>query len=854
MYLYRSAIILLLGMQAAVCADTPLVRPPAVPLVVHDPFFSIWSCADHLTDDVTRHWTKRSHSLTSLILVDGKPHRLMGAGLAPAMKQISVRVYPTRTVYEFGSPEVRVKLTFLTPALPNELEVLSRPLTYLIWEVAAADGKQHTVTIYFSASAEIAVDNPEQRVVWARQDADNLAALRIGSEDQAVLQSKGDDHRIDWGYLYVAAAKDSSTSAVGLTADCLKSFVAKGDLSQVGEPTMPRAVKDGMPAAAFVLDMGKVGAEAVVRHVMLAYDDEFAINYAGRRLRGFWRKDGVTAGDLLRSAARDYSALRIRCERFDDELLADLTKVGGKDYAQMCSLAYRQCWAGNKLAADSKGQPLLFPKENTSNGCIATVDVIYPMDPMFMLFGSTLAKASLVPVLNYALSERWKLSFAPHDLGTYPIATGQVYGGESVQGNEGDRMPVEECGNMLILLAAIARMDGNAEFAGAYWPAVTRWARYLEAKGFDPENQLCTDDFAGHLAHNTNLSVKAILGIGSYGLLCELRGDGPSAGKYLKLARELADKWPKAADDRDHYRLAFDRPGTWSQKYNLVWDRLLGLNLFAPDVARREVAYYRKMTNRYGVPLDSRKAFTKTDWTLWVATLAKKPDDFQAIITPIMAFLNETKDRVPFSDFYWTQDAKDAGMHARPVIGGVFIKALADGEIWKKWAGRERLHGKDWAPFPRPPRVNEVVATARRAPVTWHYTTQKPAADWYKSDFSPKGWRTGPAGFGTAFTPGSVVRTVWNSADIWTRREFMLPDAPSANLQFLVHHDEDVTIYLNGVLAARATGYTTDYELLRIRPAAQATLKPGKNVIAVHCHQTTGGQYIDAGIVEVTEN
>src|SRR5215467_13286572 len=124
-----------------------------------------------------------------------------------------------------------------------------------------------------------------------------------------------------------------------------------------------------------------------------------------------------------------------------------------------------------------------------------------------------------------------------------------------------------------------------------YWPQLEKWAEYLKAKGFDPENQLCTDDFAGHLAHNVNLSAKAICGLGAFGKLCEMRGDKAKADEYFKIAREFAQRWVKEADDGDHYRLAFDRPGTWSQKYNLMWDRILGLNLFPAEVARKEVDY-----------------------------------------------------------------------------------------------------------------------------------------------------------------------------------------------------------------------------------------------------------------------
>src|SRR5438128_5966554 len=184
-------------------------------------------------------------------------------------------------------------------------------------------------------------------------------------------------------------------------------------------------------------------------------------------------------------------------------------------------------------------------------------------------------------------------------------------------------MPVEETGNMLILLAALAQVDGNANFSAKYWPVLEKWADYLKAKGFDPENQLCTDDFAGHLVHNVNLSAKAICGLGAFARLCEMRGDKAKASELMRLAHEFAERWIKEADDGDHSRLAFDKPGTWSQKYNLVWDRILGLKLFPDSVRRKEMDFYKTKQNTFGLPLDNRKEYTKLDWTLWTATLTQ---------------------------------------------------------------------------------------------------------------------------------------------------------------------------------------------------------------------------------------
>jgi hypothetical protein len=832
--------------SAPSAAGVKAFRPPAVPLVTSDPYLSIWSEANRLTDDNTRHWTHSEHPLVSLIRVDGKAFRLMGKEPpgVPAMPQVGLQVLPTRSIYDFDDSRIHVTLTFMTAALPQDLEALARPLSYLAWQVRSADGAAHAVSIYDSTSAALAVNTLGQNVTWARETMGELTALRVGTVDQTLFAPMGDDVRIDWGYAYAVAPAAQSRSAIGPSKALVRQFIDRGTLPAQDDAHMPRAVRDGEPAMAFVFDLGPVAAAPVSRHLMVAYDEIYSIKFFGARLRPYWRRNGAGPAEMLQAAEHDYPKVVERCKAFDRELMADLTKAGGACYAQIAALAYRQCLAGTGLAADAKGQPLLFTKENTSNGDIATVDVIFPMEPIFVALCPTLAKASLVPVLNYAASSHWKFPNAPHDLGTYPVVMGRDDGGEG--------MPVEESGNMILLCDAIAQAEGNADFVAPWWPQLTQWAGYLENYGLDPENQLCTDDFMGHLAHNANLSVKAILALAAYGDLCRMRGDAQGAARYAKLAKDDARHWMKVAAEGDHYRLAFDKPNTWSQKYNLVWDRILGLGVFPPSVAAEEVAYYKKVIQPYGVPLDSRTRLTKTDWSLWSATLAEQEADFRALVSPIYDYLDATTARSPLVDSYVTDNLHSDGMHARPVVGGIFIKMLTDPVLWKKWAGRDRAKVGPWAPMPPAPKMSVVVPTSQRHPATWQYTTEKPPSGWTAPGFDARGWKEGPGGFGTRGTPGIAVGTTWSTDDIWLRRELTLPAGPYANLEFLVFHDEDLEIYVNGVRAAQEDGFLTDYQPLEISAAALALLKPGAKItLAVHCHQTTGGQGVDVGLVNV---
>jgi len=668
-------------------AEAKGFRPPAVPLVVHDPYFSIWSCADKLTDDWPRHWTGRINALCSMVRIDGKPYRIMGLGLndVPAMEQNAVAVLPTQTLYLFNAGGVHLKLTFTTPMLPDDLDLVARPVTYLTWSVSSADAQPHDVSLYYDNSAEIVVNEPKQEVVWARPEVAGLDVMQIGSKDQPVLKKAGDDLRIDWGHLYVAApANEKASMCIAGHEKARQAFARDGQLPQSDDTRMPRAANDDWPVTACAFDLGKVGSEPVSRFLILAYDDEYSIEYLGKNLRPYWRRNGMDAAKLLQTAAKQYGGLCKRCLDFDFDFLADSARVGGNGYAKLCCLAYRQAIGAHKLVAAPDGRPMLFSKECFSNGCVGTVDVIYPAATIFMLLNNELLKASVTPVFDYAATPRWKFPFAPHDLGTYPKANGQVYGGG--ERTEDNQMPVEESGNMLIIAAVICQLDGNTKYVEKYWPQMERWAAFLKEKGLDPANQLCTDDFAGHLAHNANLSIKAILALGAYAKMCDMAGKKDQAAEYRRTAEKFAKQWVKMANDGDHYRLAFDRPNTWSQKYNLVWDELLGLNLFPPEVAAKEIAFYKTKLNRFGLPLDQRAGYTKTDWEVWTATLARSRADFDALMKPVYDFVSHTPQRVPLTDWYQTKDARMQGFQARPVIGGVFINLLDDPATWKKWS------------------------------------------------------------------------------------------------------------------------------------------------------------------------
>jgi hypothetical protein len=407
---------------------------------------------------------------------------------------------------------------------------------------------------------------------------------------------------------------------------------------------------------------------------VLAYDDVYAIEYFGDKLQAYWKRGGMTAFGMIAAAFEQYEDIIKRCEAFDRQLREDGVRAGGEKYAELLALAYRQAIAAHKLVADREGKLLFISKECSSNGCIATADVSYPSIPLFLLYNPELVKGMMRPIFKYAASEAWPFEFAPHDVGQYPLANGQVYADNAREG----QMPVEECGNMLIMAAAVSLAEGRPDFAAEHWGLLSKWADYLLAHGLDPENQLCTDDFAGHLARNANLSVKAIMGVASFSLLHGMMGRSDEAERWLTAAGEMAVRWKEMAAENGHYKLAFGTENTWSLKYNLIWDLLFGTRLFGDEVPLQETAWYLAKQKRYGVPLDSRESYTKADWLVWAASLSSDRAVFAKLIEPLWHALNETRDRVPFTDWYDTITARQIGFQHRSVVGGIFIQILKE--------------------------------------------------------------------------------------------------------------------------------------------------------------------------------
>lgn len=578
--------------------------------------------------------------------------------------QKSVDVMATSTYYTFTCGPVELDLMFTAPMIITDLDLLSTPINFISYQVRSTDNQAHDVQFYFSTTPVLTINEMAQAVDTEIIDENGKKYIKAGSTSQPVLGRAGDLISIDWGYLYIPNVNGDITIAPTATTE--NTFVTTGALPEYQGKVTGQAPAN-LSTLAYCHNFGSV--ENAASYMMIGYDEIKDIRYFGQDYPGYWARNGKTIFQAFDDFNNRYDELMQLSHQQDQTIWDDALAAGDTQYAELLSGSYRQVLAAHKLFQDGDGRLLYFSKENNSNGCVNTVDLTYPSAPLFLCYNTDLQKGMMTSIFEYSRTRKWSKQWAAHDLGTYPHANGQVYGGD---------MPLEESGNMLILAAMISMIDGNTDWVATYWAICTTWVRYLERYGQDPDTQLCTDDFAGHWAHNANLSIKAIMAIQAYAEIARMRGQESSFERYNTKAKEMATQWESDAREGNHYKLAFDRENTWSQKYNLVWDKMWNTKVFPEQVMTNEIKYYLTKQNTYGLPLDSREKYSKSDWVIWTASMAPDTETFLRFATPIWNWVNETTDRVPLSDWYWTDSRHFRGFRARSVIGGFWMKVLMD--------------------------------------------------------------------------------------------------------------------------------------------------------------------------------
>jgi len=635
--------------------NTNCFRPVAVPLITVDPYFSIWSFEDKLYSDYTRHWSGRANPVFAGVIIDDCYYSVMGHPFSkPLVKsrtlrhleQTSLNITPLKTEYIFENDSIELSLSFLSPLVLNRLDIMSRPVSYVEYNVKRKTDDDFKFKFVFGVSAQCCVDVPGQRVSFGRTDVSSY----MGNAEQNVLSKTGDDICIDWGYLHISDPQAKLVNMIDVSHKYALAYTEldfSKDYNAYGDNPVLLVEKDDEKG-----------------FLAIGYDEISPIEYMGDKLNEYYTDYFNTFGEMFKASVEQYESVKQIASEYEQELLGDFKPYGEK-YTDICSLAFRQAVAAHKLVKDKDGNILFLSKECHSNGCIGTMDVTYPSMPLFLKYNPSLALGMLRPIVKYAQSDGWNHDFAPHDLGQYPKANGQVY--TSV--GEEFHMPVEECGNALIVLAAVKRAGIGEEFINENKDIFKLWADYLVDHGYMPENQLCTDDFSGHLENNCNLSLKAIIGIASY---CYLYGDTA----YMDIAKKMASDWVADASNDYATKLTFDIDDSWSLKYNIIWDKIFGFNLFPEEVYEREVKLYMQNMNRYGVPLADRFTYSKLDWMFWTTAMSDNKDYFNKIVDAAYARICETPDRAPIGDWYDTVDALEYCFRNRTVVGGIYINLI----------------------------------------------------------------------------------------------------------------------------------------------------------------------------------
>ena len=606
------------GADALPVATPWLGRPPSVPLIVRTPYLSVWSGADAPNAAWPTFWTGATKAIAGIARIDGTSYVFLGTpgNVGAAMKLESRALTPTNTEYVMSAGGVALTLAFLSPVEPADLKRQSAPLGYVTARARATDGAAHQVSVYFDISGEWAHSDSTQLINWARETVPHaggsLVALSVTPAAPQPIGEKNDYPT--WGTAFIAAAQTSNvTTAIGEDTKLRGLAASQGKLDGSRDAHKPRALDDAWPVLGLAFDLGAVAAAASPpATLVIGHAREPAVRYLGTPLAPLWRSYWPTWEAMAADAIDDADGAAARMAALDARVVSDATRAGGEHYAALCTLAFRQAFGGTELVGTA-GKPWLMLKEISSDGNVSTVDVVYPASPVFLYASPLLLELMLDPLLDYAENGGWPKAFAEHDLGSsYPNAAGHN------DGNEED-MPIEESADMLLMMAAYVKRaapaDGKA-FATAHYAIAKKWADYLVPRTLDPENQNQTDDFTGFINHSVNLALKGIVGVGAMSQLADLAGNAADAQSYGAQAKLLAGQWTTKAQDASgkHLLLEYDKPGTWSLKYNALFDRVLGLGLVPTSVLTEEAAWYASQAQPFGVVLYTRNHYTKRDW------------------------------------------------------------------------------------------------------------------------------------------------------------------------------------------------------------------------------------------------
>lgn len=668
---------------------------PMYPLIAQGPLVSAWAPRNELNAADTEHWGGFTRTFTGAIKVDGVPFawmgnpNRMGAKYTLATQVALPFVTSTRTLYQFeAGAAVAFNITFCTPALLSDFDLLSPGVTYITVDVASIDGTAHQVAVLFAGTGELAGGTQNENVVWqsyantsSLRPGVSYNAMRIGAADQQLLVQTGDNRALSWGYVYtvvetnLGATVNVSTSQNGY-GPVHESFVNTNPTTlpppaPVPEGGAPNQGNSGNGTLSFpmsaVMWAGCVGASTgdgtgdrirggaggcvpnMSARVMFFADEIYTISYYGTPLPPYWRRNILPYGDTIGVPWQSIDVFMSQADQaiaaattFDSSLTELTSPVSDADgnYSAIVAAAYRQVVAQTALVWHPlRNEAWHIMREGA--GPIGTVDVIFPASPLFTVVAPQLMQAQLLPTLAFCSNQTstpYALPYTMHDLGIWPVA--------NRSGNNQENMPIEESANMMLMIAATTlRTGGDVAWLAQFWPAMRTWATYLiNGSGLPfPGYQLTTDDFAGAMSNSTNLALKGIIGIAAWGILLQQSGDDAGAQEAWEVAGEYACVWtqygwynasahgadPSLSHPTREYVGNEDGTLNWAQPYNMMFLRALGFDALLPDqqyYLNQSLAYlWDHQRKPLGVPLMSTAAGSKSDWSSFIAALALTP-------------------------------------------------------------------------------------------------------------------------------------------------------------------------------------------------------------------------------------
>ncbi|KAF8761365.1 hypothetical protein RHS01_01175 [Rhizoctonia solani] len=590
------------------------------------------------------------------IRVDGKAYTFLGApnvAGATLATQKKMQFTATKSTFVLAAGPVDLTVQFLSPVEPTDYLRQSLPFSYMTLSAKSTDGASHSVQYYTDISAEWTSGDNGLPVKWStsKLTGNGNPIIHQVSLQNPVRYAEINDHT-QYGTAYYATNQVGNlTYATGEDRTLRTAFVTKGVLDN-SQDTQFRAINDRWPVFAFARDIGSITDSTknpvvfAVGHVRDPLVQYIIAGNQQQERHPYWLSKYANANDALSAFLSDseYQHSLTAASALDTKIFNDATPIHA-DYTSIVQLSTRQAFAAVEitLSKTSSGSyntsdVKIFMKEISSNGNMNTVDVIFPAWPAYLYLNPDFGRRLLEPLFQYQQTGQYPNKWSIHDLGAhYPNATGYNDGGD-------EPMPVEESGNMLIMALSYTRATKDNSLISNNYNLLAQWTQFLVEDSLIPAEQLSTDDFAGHLVNQTNLAIKGIIGIQAMGEIANVLGKSDDAKKYKLL--DLA--------------------------YNLYSDKLLQFNLFPKSVYDMQTGWYGEMGAQYGVALDSRHPYTKSDWEIYTAGTVTDKGTRNMFITRLRDYLANGKNNAPFSDWYDAIWGTVVGFRARPVAGGHF--------------------------------------------------------------------------------------------------------------------------------------------------------------------------------------